>query len=136
MSTQHEAPTLHTGRIVLRGLFEHFSLAEYGEFVPLSPGVHILPLYGLDPQGRAPPGRHPSAAFLRYEPGAFVPHHRHRGYEHIFVIQGSQRDERGTYPRGTCVISPPGSRHRVHSDEGCLVLAIWNQPVEFQDAQA
>ena len=32
----------------------------------------------------------------------------------------------------TLVINPPGSRHRVVSDDGCLVLVIWEQPVVFE----
>jgi len=29
------------------------------------------------------------------------------------------------------VINPPGTRHSVSSDEGCIVLAIWQAPVRF-----
>lgn len=118
--------------LVLHSLFDAVNVAQYGEFHPLTEGVAILPLYGRGPQGEAPNGG-PSAAFLRYSPGASVPAHRHPGYEHILILQGSQRDERGVYRRGTCVVSPPGTQHAVVSDDGCLALAIWNEPVEFVD---
>lgn len=118
------------GPIVLSSLFEAIDVAEYGEFFPLTEGVSILPLYGRGARGESPQ-RGPSAAFLRYAPGASVPAHHHAGFEHILILQGSQRDERGIYRRGTCLISQPGSCHSVTSDEGCLALAIWNEPVEF-----
>ena len=70
-----------------------------------------------------------SAAFLRYAPGALLERHHHLGYEHIYVIQGSQTDDNGHHPAGTLVINPPGSTHRVSSPEGCTVLAIWERPV-------
>jgi anti-sigma factor ChrR (cupin superfamily) len=47
------------------------------------------------------------------------------------VLEGAQEDERGRYRAGTMVINPPGSRHRVASPEGCLVLVIWERPNEF-----
>jgi anti-sigma factor ChrR (cupin superfamily) len=101
-----------------------FALAQNPDALPwqpFRPGVEIHRLYG-DDQG-------PSAAFLRYAPGARIPHHDHPGYEHIVVLSGSQRDHRGAYAAGTLVINPPGSDHAVASEEGCLVLIIWQQPV-------
>jgi anti-sigma factor ChrR (cupin superfamily) len=90
----------------------------------LRPGVEFHALYGK-------PGVGPAAALLRYVPGATVPEHQHTDYEHILVLQGSQRDGDGHYPAGTLLVSPPGSRHAVVSDDGCLVLAIWSAPIEF-----
>jgi len=117
-------------RLVLRGLFDNFDPRSLGEFAPLWPGVDILPLYGLSPAGVPIEPNQPSAALIRYAPGASVPAHRHPGYEHILVLAGAQSDERGVYERGTCVMSPPGTSHGVASERGCLVLAIWNQSVE------
>jgi anti-sigma factor ChrR (cupin superfamily) len=117
-------------RIILRDLLAGFSPEDLGAFVPFYPGVQILPLYGLNAQGAPLSKDGPSAAILRYAPGAQVPEHKHAGYEHIFVLEGSQRDAMGSYLKGSCVMNPPGTRHAVSSDDGCLVLAIWNQPVE------
>jgi len=91
----------------------------------LRPGVDEHRLYGSNA------GSGPIASILRYAPGARVPYHRHGGHEHIFVLSGSQRDERGTYGAGTLVINPPDSRHDVASDDGCTVLIIWERPVTF-----
>lgn len=116
--------------LVVRNLFDGGAVAELGQFRELWSGVEILPLYGRAPDGRALSPTLPSAAILRYAPGAEVPEHEHRGFEHIVVLSGSQEDARGRYPGGTCVINPPGTRHAVRSNEGCMVLAIWNRPVE------
>jgi anti-sigma factor ChrR (cupin superfamily) len=120
-----------SARLVLRDLFDSFYPEQYGTFVPLQPGVDILPLYGITQEGKPISTHEPSAAFIRYAPGATVPRHAHPGFEHIIVLSGSQNDANGSYPRGTCVMNPPGSSHAVASEEGCLVLAIWDLPVEF-----
>jgi anti-sigma factor ChrR (cupin superfamily) len=73
----------------------------------------------------------PAAAYLRYAPGAGVPHHFHAGYEHVLVLQGSQTDRNGRHAQGTLVINPPGSSHDVVSEDGCIVLVIWERPVIF-----
>jgi anti-sigma factor ChrR (cupin superfamily) len=90
---------------------------------PLRPGVEIHRLYGKDGG--------PSAALLRYAPGGEVPEHLHPGYEHIYVLSGSQQDERGVYAAGDLVVNLPGTRHRVESPGGCVVLVVWERPIEF-----
>lgn len=91
---------------------------------PFREGVEICRLYGDENQG-------PAAALLRYAPGAEVPRHRHTGYEHILVLSGAQADDCAEYGEGTLMISKPGTVHSVVSNKGCIVLAIWNSPVEF-----
>jgi anti-sigma factor ChrR (cupin superfamily) len=90
----------------------------------LRPGVDLLPLAGTAKDG-------PRAALLRYAPGARIPQHRHRGFEVIYVLSGAQSDERGTYSAGTLVVNREGGDHHVWSDAGCLVLIVWERPVEF-----
>jgi anti-sigma factor ChrR (cupin superfamily) len=90
----------------------------------LRDGVRIHWLYRTGPDG-------PSAALIRFEPGATVPLHEHRGYEHIYVLSGSQTDENGSLASGSLMIHPPGSRHCISSAEGCMVLAIYEKPVVF-----
>jgi predicted ChrR family anti-sigma factor len=72
-----------------------------------------------------------SAALLRYAPGAKVPRHRHEGFEHIYILRGSQRDSRGRYEAGTFIVNEPGSEHELTSDDGCLVLVVWQRPIVF-----
>ena len=64
-------------------------------------------------------------------PGAEVPAHRHEGHEYIYVLEGEQGDERGTYCAGSFVVNEPGAVHRVVSPTGCVVLIIWQRPVVF-----
>ena len=92
---------------------------------PFRPGVEIRRLYGSGGPDES------SAALLRYAPGGVVPSHAHEGHEHILVLSGEQSDEHGTYGEGTLIVNPPGSRHRVTSQNGCIVLVIWERPVRF-----
>jgi anti-sigma factor ChrR (cupin superfamily) len=73
----------------------------------------------------------PVWALLRYAAGASVPEHLHMGLETILVLEGSQSDERGSYQTGELVCNPAGSRHRVWSEAGCVVLIQWERPVRL-----
>jgi anti-sigma factor ChrR (cupin superfamily) len=94
------------------------------DFEPLRPGVMISRLYEDEATGA-------SAAVLRYAPGGRVPKHRHDGYEHVYVLEGEQSDENGSYPAGSFVINAPGSAHSVWSDSGCLALLVWSNSITF-----
>ncbi len=87
-------------------------------------GIEIHPLHGVGSGGMA-------SALLRYQPGATVPRHRHPGWEHIIILQGGQIDDNGSHGPGTLLASQPGSSHAIAAPEGCVVLAIWEKPVEF-----
>ena len=111
-------------QLVLAGLLQRAAtLKDEPGWEPLRPGVHIRRLY------QAPAGS--SAALLRYQPGASVPAHEHVGHEHILVLDGAQSDEHGRYPAGTLIVNRPSSTHRVVSEEGCVVLIIWERDVRF-----
>lgn len=73
----------------------------------------------------------PALAILRYAPGARVPLHLHTGLETILVLEGSQSDERGDYPKGSLVLNPEGTSHSVWSETGCAVLIQWERPVKI-----
>ncbi len=91
---------------------------------PFHDGVGIHFLYGDGKSG-------PSAALVRFSPGGRIPQHEHTGYEHIFILSGSQSDETARIEAGTLVINPPGTSHSVVSEEGCIVMAIYEKPVRF-----
>ena len=104
-----------------------FHIGDHQEDIPWSPykkGVEIFRLYGDGISG-------PTAALLRYREAGEVPIHEHPGYEHIFVLSGSQEDDHGVFNAGTVVINAPGTRHKVRSGAGCIVLAIYEKPVRF-----
>jgi len=86
--------------------------------------VEIARLYDDPATGAA-------AAVLRYAAGGRIPRHRHEGYEHIFVLEGEQSDEKGSYEAGSFLINAPGSAHSVWSDSGCVALLIWQKSITF-----
>jgi anti-sigma factor ChrR (cupin superfamily) len=92
-------------------------------FRELRPGVEIHVLHESSDGARV--------ALLRYVPGAEVPEHRHEGHEYVYVLEGEQSDERGSYSAGALVVNEPGVTHRVSSARGCVVLIIWQRPVVF-----
>ncbi|MGK7906772.1 MAG: cupin domain-containing protein [Synechococcus sp.] len=123
-----EAPALPlTASLLLQNLTEVADWQADISWQPFREGVDIHYLYraGLEDESQA------SAALLRYQPGATVPPHVHSGYEHVFVLSGSQTDANGTYRSGSLVINPPLSQHSIVSHEGCIVLTIWEKPVQL-----
>lgn len=94
---------------------------------PFRPGIRVHWLYRGGDDG-------PAAALLRYEPGAGVPLHEHVGWEHILVLTGAQSDGTVRHGEGALMISAPGTRHAIRSEEGCVVLAIWHRPVRIVEA--
>jgi len=116
---------------VLR-LNDLFQISNWQHTIPWQPfreGVDIYRLYGGRDGG-------PSAALLRYHPGSRVGLHEHVGYEHIFVLSGSQVDENSKSETGTLIVNPPGTRHSVLTEGGCIVLAIYEKQVRFLPAPA
>jgi anti-sigma factor ChrR (cupin superfamily) len=110
---------------VMADLADPRSLLASREWRPLRPGVNISQFYETDAQG-------PGAALLHYEAGASVPSHLHQDFEHILILDGAQSDGTREYRKGSLLISPPGSSHSIHSEQGCLALAIWVKPVAFE----
>tara|TARA_R110002072_G_scaffold36153_6_gene106437 strand:- start:39 stop:449 length:411 start_codon:yes stop_codon:yes gene_type:complete len=110
--------------IALTNIFATAGDLSGRDWCDFKPGVQASWVYENGAAG-------PAAAFLKYEPGTAIPWHWHPAYEHILVLEGSQSDENGLYRAGSVLISPPGTGHTVRSDEGCIVLAVWEKPVQF-----
>jgi anti-sigma factor ChrR (cupin superfamily) len=109
-----------------------FNIVQHEEKLPwqyFRDGVDIVRLYGDGITG-------PTAALIRFRREGRVPTHYHDGWEHIFVLAGSQRDQSGTIHAGTLRIHPPGTHHSVVSEAGCIVLAIYEKPVKFLGEKA
>jgi anti-sigma factor ChrR (cupin superfamily) len=120
------APTLvPSDAIVISDLMEQAArLRDEAEWQPFRPGVTAHWIYSAGKDG-------PSAVLLRYEPGARVALHEHVGYEQMLVLEGDQYDEDGSYPEGSFVIHPPGTRHSPGSKGGCVALLIYESSVKF-----
>ena len=52
-----------------------------------------------------------ATSIVRYAPDTSFPSHVHGGGEEIFVLDGEFADEHGSYPAGTYVRNPIGTRH-------------------------
>lgn len=80
------------------------------------PGVERRPLERMGAEsGRA-------TSIVRYAPGSSFKAHVHPHGEEILVLQGTFADEHGSYPAGTWLKNPPGSRHAPSSPDGCLLF--------------
>jgi anti-sigma factor ChrR (cupin superfamily) len=73
-------------------------------------------------------------ALIRMDPGCGYPPHRHRGTEHVLVLQGGYRDEHGEHRAGTFVVNDDGSEHAPVALDGpgavpCVLLALADEGI-------
>jgi anti-sigma factor ChrR (cupin superfamily) len=132
VSAADSSPSSAAPAFPLIELKDLFNIAKHADDLPWAyfrDGVDIVRLYGDGVSG-------PTAALIRFRKEARVPVHYHDGWEHIFVLSGSQRDQSGTIETGTLRIHPPGTHHSVVSEAGCIVLAIYEKPVKFLGEKA
>lgn len=60
---------------------------------------------------------------IECEPGAVVPAHRHRTFEHSLILSGDVTSDEGDYSAGDYHGMPAGSEHGAWSTRGgCRVL--------------
>ncbi|MEO8184365.1 MAG: cupin domain-containing protein [Deltaproteobacteria bacterium] len=98
------------------------------EWFDFRPNVKKLILAG------APETEH--VAILWYiVPDGHVGLHRHSKTESVYVIDGSQTDGKGAYPKGTAYFNPPGSGHEITNSSGFFLLA-YAAPPDFAHTDA
>ncbi|MDP6831978.1 MAG: cupin domain-containing protein [Alphaproteobacteria bacterium] len=73
-------------------------------------------------------------ALLKMAPGAVLPDHEHVQIEQTFVIEGALVCGEGTCSAGNFVWRPAGSRHQAGTPNGALMLAMFQLPNKFFDA--
>ncbi len=115
-----DVPKLITGLHDIEDRVDDFAWQEFKE------GIDIFPIYEQENNGA-------SAALLRYSAGAKAPLHMHTGFEHILILSGTQTDGINVYTKGMLMVSEPDTQHHILSENGCIVLAIWQSPVAFLD---
>jgi len=71
---------------------------------------------------------------LKMEPGAKLPDHEHVLVEQTYVLEGRLVDGEGTCGPGEFVWRPAGSRHEAGTPEGGLMIAIFQVPNRFFEA--
>ena len=64
-------------------------------------------------------------------PGSKAAPHEHLGYEIIFVLSGSFKDEYGEYSAGSLAIFPSGSQHAWTSEVGATLFVVWEKPTKL-----
>ena len=75
-----------------------------------------------------------ATSIVRYAPGSYFDPHSHALGEEFLVLEGVFSDEHGDFPAGTYVRNPPGTRHKPHSEDGCVIFVKLRQFSE-QDTQ-
>ncbi len=84
---------------------------EEGRWRKLAPGVRMKKLWGE------------RTLLIECEPGAVVPAHRHRTFEHSLILSGDVTSDEGDYSAGDYHGMPAGSQHGAWSTRtGCRVL--------------
>ena len=90
-------------------------------------GIQMKPLYQDDEKGEL-------TCLLKWAPGTKLPFHKHPEIEQSYVIEGSFYDHDGKASAGQYVWRTPGSFHETHSDEGCIILAVYRKPNVFYNS--
>ena len=88
-------------------------------------GISIKVLYEDKDKGEM-------TCFLKWEPSAALPMHKHPEIEQSYVVEGSFYDHDGICRAGEFVWRRVGSFHETHSDEGAIILAVYRKPNVFQ----
>ena len=118
---------LHTPRVnpfILKDIFSIAQRQHELQWEPFGDGVEVFWIYQNGEDGAA-------AALLKYQPGGRISLHEHVGFEHILVLSGSQIDENGRLETGSLMVHEPGTSHSIVSEEGCIVLAVYQKRVRF-----
>jgi anti-sigma factor ChrR (cupin superfamily) len=63
-----------------------------------------------------------ATSIVHYAAGTRFAEHRHDFGEEFLVLEGTFEDEHGSYPAGTYVKNPPGSKHTPSSETSCTLF--------------
>lgn len=77
-----------------------------------------------------------ATSIVRYAPNSHFPAHEHGGGEEIFVLEGEFADEHGSYPAGSYLRNPIGTRHSPSvGPDGATIFVKLHQFAESDDRQ-
>ena len=68
---------------------------------------------------------------LKFEAGASYPYHNHPAGEEAFVLEGEAYFNEAKLTKGDYLYTPPGSKHGVKKEVGCLNLFRVPEEVEI-----
>lgn len=129
-TAEFKVPPHHRDRELRLGFDTDMSIPDDVEFSPYQVGlregvwIHVLFDETQDDERGA------DMAFLKYEPGAFIPGHVHMGFETVLVLQGDYIENGISYKPGQLIVRAPGTCHSMASKNGCLILASRYVPVQ------
>lgn len=106
-----------------------FVSSNQAEWKPLpEPGVSgvFVKVLRIDKQARRAP-----TILLKFEAGATYPAHNHPGGEEIFVLEGDVKLGKDHLHAGDYLYTPPGGKHAVWSENGCIMLVSVPEAVEI-----
>ncbi|MDG1732519.1 MAG: ChrR family anti-sigma-E factor [Thalassotalea sp.] len=63
-------------------------------------------------------------SLLQIAPGGSVPEHTHKGFELTLLLQGSFKDEMGTYVAGDFIMLDGEHQHTPETTDGCLCFTV------------
>ena len=75
-------------------------------------------------------GRPPSF-LLKFEAGSSYPYHNHPAGEELYVLEGSCVIEEVMLKEGDYLYTPPGFKHSVKTDTGCVLLFMVPEEIEM-----
>jgi len=68
---------------------------------------------------------------LKFEAGASYPNHDHPAGEEVYVMEGEVRFGATLLHAGDYLFTPPGAKHSVYSEKGCVMLFVVPQEVKI-----
>ncbi len=93
------------------------------EWLPLRPGITRKPL-------AANKDKKIQADLIRIEPNLTDQPHRHNGFEWVYLLDGSFKDQEGEHSKGDFLINSTEGIHQLTSGpDGCLLLIVWTGSV-------
>ena len=117
-------PVARFPRIELEQLFNIGERQDEIPWEPFKPGVEIHRLYGDGLSG-------PSTALLRFRTTGVVPLPTSIPVTSTLSCLRVRSGTRMGRRKRVLMINPPGTRHRIVSEAGCIVLAIYERHVRF-----
>jgi len=88
-------------------------------------GIFVKVLRFNEQTQRAP------SILLKFEAGAMYPYHDHPAGEEVFVLEGDAIIGGEKLSAGDYLYTPPGCKHSVKSETGCVLLFIVPEEVEI-----
>lgn len=73
----------------------------------------------------------PPTFLLKLEAGASYPYHNHPAGEEAFVLEGEVTIGGAQLTAGDYLYTPPGGKHSVQSEKGCVILFMVPKEVEI-----